>query len=386
MFFRILATALTLFIAQNYTLFGQTSANNNWGHYSIFQEDYRIDTSRQNQFFFKIINSNFFKNNEYQNDYVIGQSLIGLFVEPSIDFYAGSKTRIRAGAHFLKYHGTEKFDHIKPIVSLQHQANEHLDIIFGTIQSTSNHGMLEPIMGFETYLIKHYENGMQFLFSYPNFKADFWMNWEQFIKQDDPFQEHFTVGGHMQFPIVDGPVWKLTADVQMLFRHKGGQIDSSDLPAGTQSNFSQGLVYSRILESSFFKSFSLSQYYVGAYEINPGNHLQIIEGVSQYSLLGLNTKIGQFRAGYWRGKDYFAPHGEALFLSASQFDPERYNANRRMITVKYELHKKLVNFLDIAFRFEPYYHMDTGRMDHSWSVYLLLNQDFFLRELRNPSQ
>ncbi len=380
MFFRILITTFLLLLAHNHNLNGQVSDYYHWGHYQIFQENYRIDTSRQNQILFRINNSNFFKNNEYQNDYVIGQTLVGLFFEPSIDFYAGPKTRIRTGAHFLKYHGTEKFQKIKPIVTIQHQASDYLDILFGTIYSTTNHGLLEPLMGFENYLSNHYENGMQFLFSYPNFKADFWLDWEQFIQQDDPFQEHFTVGGHMLFPIVDGPTWKLNADVQMIFRHKGGQIDSSDLPASTQSNFAQGMEFTRKFESSFFKEFMLGHYYLGAYEINPGNHLSITEGLSLYTLAGLETKIGQFRVGYWRGKDYFAPHAEALFLSASQYNPDFYNTDRRMITIKYQIHKKLANFLDLAFRFEPYYHLDTGRLDHSWSVYLMIDKAFFITQ------
>lgn len=381
MFLRTLVVIFISLSAHFHSINAQTPQSKRWGEYALFQENYRIDSSRNKQIYFRFNNSNFFKNNEYQNDYVIGQSLVGLFVEPRLDFYAGPKTRITAGAHFLKFHGTDKFDHIKPIFTLHHQAGKYLDILFGTLMGTSNHGLLEPIIGYENYLNKHYENGMQFLFSYPKFKADFWLNWEQFIHQNDPFQEKFTAGGHMKMPIVKKSNWNLHADIQMLFRHKGGQIDSSDLPAGTQSNISPGINFTRRFESPFFKTFSLSQYFIGAFEINPGDHLDITQGMSQYSLIGMDTKIGMFRMGYWKGKDYFAPHGEALFLSVSQYNPEFYSTNRRMITFKYQIHKKLANIVDIAFRFEPYYHIDTGRLDHSWSIYLLFDNDFFLYKL-----
>jgi len=88
--------------------------------------------------------------------------------------------------------------------------------------------------------------------------------------------------------------------------------------------------------------------------------------------------MGSFQVGYWQGHNYFSPHGEPLFLSSSLIDPTFYAPERKMLTIKYQIHKELTDFLDIAFRFEPYYHFDTGRLDHSWGIYLMLDKDFFV--------
>lgn len=378
---RLIITVLSLSLALNLTLYGQENYHIQWGHYPLFQEYPMLDTTRNNELHIRFNNANFFKNNEYKNDFVKGQSLIGLFIEPSIDFHTASNTLIRVGLHGMKFHGTDQFDRIKPLISLQHQINPNVNIVFGNIYSTSNHGLLEPMMGFEKYLMDHYENGMQFLFTYPNFRADFWLNWEQFIHPGDPFQEQFTAGGHLLFPLVDGEKWRLYADMQMLFRHQGGEIDSSDLPAGTQSNMSQGLTFRYHFNSRFFRSFSLEHYRVGSFEVNPGGHLTITEGYAQYSLIGLDAKIGQLQLGYWKGKNYFAPHANPLFLSQSQYQEDFYSAERKLLVIKYQFDRKLTDYLKIGFRFEPYYHFYNKRTDHSWSIFLLLDTDFFIADL-----
>jgi len=379
---RIGLSIMLFFLALNISLYGQENYNTYWGHYQLFQENPVLDTARKNELYIRFNNASFFKNNEYKNEFVKGRSLTGLFFEPSIDFYTGSNTMIRTGVHLMKFHGTDEFDRFKPIISLQHQVNPNFSVLFGTIYGTSNHGLLEPLVGFENHLTNHYENGMQFLFTYPNFRADFWLNWEQFIHPGDPFQEHFTAGGHMLFPFVNGERWKLNADIQMLFRHKGGEVDSSDLPAGTQSNFTEGLTFKYLFRSKFLRSFSLEHYNIGFFEINPGGHLNITEGYTQYSLAGLDTEFGAFQLGYWSGTNFYGPHSEPLFLSQSQYQADYYSKSRKMLTLKYQVHWSLTDYLDIALRFEPYYHFDTGRTDHSWSIYLLLDKDFFLTNFK----
>lgn len=364
-------------------LSAQDSTHIEWGHYRVFQEYPMLDTSRSNELWIRFNNANFFKNNEFQNDFVKGQTLTGLFIEPSLDFHTASHTLIRVGLHGMKFHGTDRFDRLRPAITLQHQVNPHFNVLFGTLYSTTNHGLLEPIMGFEKYLTDHYENGMQFLFTYPRFRGDVWLNWEQFIHPGDPFQEHFTAGTHLLFPFVDGERWTLYADMQMLFRHKGGEIDSSDLPAGTQSNLSQGLEFRFFFKNRFFRSFSLEHYLLGSFEINPGGHLSITEGYSGYSMAALDTRLGLFRLGYWTGQDYFAPHADPLFLSQSSFQDDYYAGERHMLVFKYQIFRNLTDYLKIGFRFEPYYHFYNQRLDHSWSLYLLLDKDFRIKTFGN---
>ena len=103
-------------------------------------------------------------------------------------------------------------------------------------------------------MIENYENGIQFLLDYPDLIGDIWLNWEQFIKEGDPFQEKFTAGLNMYFDLYKGPNFRLGLPFQALFRHQGGQIDNTSLPAGTQSNFIEGFRVQWIQNDNFFQT------------------------------------------------------------------------------------------------------------------------------------
>jgi len=255
-------------------------------------------------------------------------------------------------------------------------------MIFGTLYGTTSHGLPEPVYDFEKYLTDNYENGIQFLWDYPVFRGDVWLNWEQFIKQGDPFQEKFTVGANT---VVEAWNWgglQISFPFGVLFRHTGGEIDSTNLPAGTQSNMILGFRTEYSFDSRFFRSAWFNQQWIEFFEVNPGGHITITNGRGNYFRTGIETRIGSFEAGYWMANNYISPHGMPMFQSVSQKDPLFYLPVRELLTLKYELHKPLTSFLDFAIRIEPYYHFYTGRMDHSWSIYLKLNERFFLGKLR----
>ena len=357
----------------------------NWNGYAAMQEDYRIDTGRHDQFYFRIKNANYLKNNEFANEFRIGSSITGLFLEPRIEYYAGTKTRISAGVHMLKYYGRDDFDRAAPVLSVQHALNENINMVFGTIYGTRNHGLKEPVFGSERFLTDNYENGIQFLLDYPGIKGDLWLNWEQFIKEGDPFQEKFTIGLNLYFDFFNSGNFHLGVPFQALFRHQGGQIDNTQLPSGTQSNFVQGFNMKLDIDGSVINRIGFEQNWCKFLEVNPGNHIKIPEGFGIYSILTFNTRIGEFFMGYWKSNDFNAPLGEGLFLSPSSYQPDFYMAEREILSIKYQYYYSINNFLDFVLKLEPYYHFHSGRIDHSVSVMLLFDKNFFLsRALNSP--
>jgi hypothetical protein len=88
--------------------------------------------------------------------------------------------------------------------------------------------------------------------------------------------------------------------------------------------------------------------------------------------------MGSFELGYWKAHNYISPHGMPIFQSISQKDPQFLLSDRKMLVFKYEFERNLTGFLKFAFRFEPYYHFYTGRLDHSWSLFLLFNDEFIV--------
>ena len=348
-----------------------------WPEYRAFQ-DITTDTLGPRVLSLHMRSTAFFRNNEYKNRFVPGYSLGGVFVEPLLEYRPDAATTIRAGVHLLKYYGRDTLDRILPVFRIQFDASEHISLLFGTIHGTTNHGLIEPVQGFEDYLINNYENGMQVLVNYPQFKSDIWLNWEQFIKKGDPVPEIFTAGTNNEFRLATWKGVMLSAPFSAVLQHVGGEIDSYWIPGGTRMNLVYGLRFHMEVVDRFFTGLYGVQNFVDFVEVNPGSHITIPNGHGNYSRIGFETRIGDFEAGYWNAKDYNSPHGHPLFLSASMKEKGYYQASREMLVLKYQFERDLTRYLKLAIRIEPYYHFDTGRMDHSWGVYLVLNEGFFL--------
>jgi len=353
-----------------------------WPEYAAFQTPAREDSIVPKSLSARMRSTSYFKNNEYKNDFITGASLVGIYLQPVLEYHPDAKTTISAGAYLLKYHGTDQFDRKVPVLSIQYDANEHFSMIFGTINGTVNHGLIEPVQDFENYLVNNYENGLQLMWNYPQFRSDVWLNWEQFLKPGDPFQEHFTAGTHTSFMLYDSKMFSITAPLSLLFRHMGGETDATNLPATTRMNLVQGLRLNWTLSDSFVKSVGLAQNYAEFLEIHPGDQVTVPYGHGSYSRFFLDTKIGSFEVGYWKATNFISPHGMPIFQSVSQKDPLFLLSDREMLVLKYQFERNLTDFLKFAFRFEPYYHYYTGRLDHSWSLYLIFDDEFLITKTK----
>ncbi len=353
-----------------------------WPEYPAFQDPPSVDSIIAGSLNVRLKSTSFYKNNEFKNNFIYGQTLVGLYFEPVLEYHPDRKTTIRAGVHLLKYYGRDSFDRKLPVISIRYDATEHFSLIFGTLYGTTNHGLIEPVQNFEDYLINNNENGIQLLWNYPNFRSDMWLNWEQFIKVADPFPEMFQAAMNSEFRLLDWKGLSLTAPFSMVFHHVGGEIDTYWGPGGTKLNLVHGLRLSQSFQKGFVKSIYGAQNFLEFIEVNPDDRITIPYGRGSYSRVGLDTRIGSFEAGYWKALNFSAPNGMPIFLSVSLKNPTYYQATREMLVLKYQFQRNLTDFLRIAFRFEPYYHFDTGRMDHSWSIYMVLDEGFFLANLK----
>jgi len=355
-----------------------------WPEYPAFQVIHQ-DTFGTGTLSLQVRSTAFFKNNEFKNPLCPGYTLAGLFAEPVVAFRPDEKTTLRGGFHLLKYYGRDTLDRILPVMSVQFDVSRHFSMIFGTIYGTVNHGLIEPVQNLENYLINNYENGIQLLFNYPSVRSDIWLNWEQFIKSGDPFPEIFTVGIHVDFTLADWQGISLTAPFSSVIRHAGGEIDTYWGPSGTKLHLVYGLRLHLSLQDLFFTGMYGIQNFVDFVEVNPDDRITIPYGHGNYSRIGFETRIGNFEAGYWKSTDFDAPLGQPLFLSVSRKYPGYYQAGREMLVLKYQFERDLSRFLKLAVLIEPYYHFDIRRMDHSFSVYLLLNEEFFMAKTRNKT-
>lgn len=202
----------------------------------------------------------FFKNNEFNADHVTGYTLPGFWAQPRITYQPLDAVRIEAGFHALVFNGANKYPcfayhdiarwkgdqyqsgaHLLPLLRAQAQLGS-VNFVLGTIYGGANHGIVEPLMNAEVNLTQDPEMGFQILVDKPRYHLDAWINWQSFIFRESTHQEAFTVGISQRIAL-NAPQSSLAfyIPIDMLFQHRGGEIDSCSLGMSTLDNAALGL-------------------------------------------------------------------------------------------------------------------------------------------------
>lgn len=345
-------------------------------HYKEFQK------ADSNKLFLRFENLNFVKNNEYSGDFANGATWIGYLVAPKLVYYPSSKIRIEAGGRFQQYSGRTNFNKTQVLFSANYQASDKANLILGNLNQNNNHMLSEPLFEPERFFTDKAESGIQFLYHTKRLKLDTWINWEQFILKGDPFQEKFTFGISSSYQL-DNPSSQnnLSIPIQILFTHRGGEIDSSDASVQTIGNFSSGLNFSRKLENSRITSWNMQAlvYYVS--DNSSVSEFFFNKGHAFYPQIGINTKHSQFKLGYWHAYQFIASRGSELFQSISYSKLGSYQNRRELLTVKYFYEREISKGINLGGKIDLYYNPKNSNANYSTAIYLRINGDFFLKKL-----
>ncbi|MCF8335661.1 MAG: hypothetical protein K9H65_03570 [Bacteroidales bacterium] len=342
---------------------------------------YPLHSKDTHSVFLSIDNTNFFKNNEYYNDYVAGYSKTGFFFNPTLSWVVSDKTRLGGGVHLLKYAGEHGFNKVKPVFYLRHQLFDGLELMMGSIKSTHHHNLIDPLYHYERFLDKHIENGLQFLIDKPFVQADIWVNWKNFISRGDDSREIFDMGISSGLPLY-GKQQDFTVQfpLQVIFQHKGGQIDNSGKPVNTFSNFAGGPALQLKLHSRYLTSLEWENLYVGYRDLSPGNKREIEKGHAWMSTFSLNMKKLQFQFSWWKSRRFLSFAGNPMYQTFSIRKERLINDKRELLIGKLRYSKKYKD-LYFMFNFDTYLSPRTHQLDYGFGIYLLLNTDVFLTQL-----
>jgi hypothetical protein len=349
----------------------------------IYITDPSISPADSHQLFLRFRNATFLNNKEFFNPYQPGYTLIGYFARPMLEYHPGPATRLKAGIHLLKYSGQEKFSRYIPVFSFQHRFTPGLEMVFGALHGTLNHGLIEPLFSFERIFTHHHESGLQFLIDLEWFRADVWIDWERFIFTGDPFQEEFTAGLSSRFfPWPGEGRWRIEIPVQLLTTHLGGQIDVSGERVQTLVNYATGIHADFNTGHPFFRIVGFRGYYAGFLDLSNETRHHYEQGWGIYPNLYVDTRWLEAGIGYWRGHRFVAPRGEPVFQSVSRVDPDLAVDQRELITSKIIYNRRLVRGIDMGLRFEVYYDPAGGDFDHTGGLHIMINERFFITRLK----
>ncbi|MFA9371368.1 MAG: hypothetical protein ACERIH_06620 [Labilibaculum antarcticum] len=345
-------------------------------HYKEFQK------ADSNKLFLRFETFNFVKNNEYSGDFSKGTTWIGYVATPKLVYYPSSKIRIEAGVRLHQYSGRTSYTETQAVFSANYQASSKANLILGSLNQNNNHMLSEPMFEPEKFFTDKAESGIQFLYHTQRLNLDTWINWEQFILKGDPFQEKFTFGISSKYQLNNpSSPNNLSIPVQILFTHRGGEIDSSDGSVQTIGNFSSGLNFSRKIENSGITSWNIQAlaYYVS--DNSSASEFFFTKGHAFYPQIGVNTKHSQFKVGYWNAYHFIASRGSELFQSISYSIPNSYQNRRELVTFKYFYEQKISKGIHLGGKVDLYYDPVNSNASYATAIYLRINGDFFLKKV-----
>ena len=373
---RFLFTALLIIVGQALSLHAQ-QFNPFYSHYSSFKPE-----AKEN-LYFRFENLNFAKNNEYNGEFVKGATYFGYLATPKLIYYPTSNFRIEAGVRLQKYSGLSNFSESEPVFSIHYKANEKLALILGSLNQEDNHHLHEAIFEPERFFKDKGENGIQALYKSKFLRADAWINWEQFIFQDDPLQESFTFGLTADLNLNNSDSkYALSIPLQVLFVHRGGEIDTSDEDKQTVRNIATGISLKRELSGSFLKSYELEALVFDFNDDSFTNEFGSSKGNAIHLRAGVKTEYSNLKIGYWSGDKFNSARGSALFQSMSVFDNSYIREKRNLLTAKYRIHKSIAKGILVGGQMDAYLDTNsTSDLSYAASVFVKINAEFFLKKI-----
>jgi hypothetical protein len=365
----------------------------------------REETGRQpGELSLRIKNINFFKNNEYFNpikasDFILisglpapvdksqwieGYTLPGFFIQPELVYKPSGKVTIRAGTHLLMYSGTDNFTLIKPVFSTSLNISEKTILPLGTLSGCDRHLLFDPDFDSERLYTNYSEDGFQFTSSNDHFFTDTWVNWENFIFKGDTTREIISGGESFKFtssPVAD--IVHFIVPVQVQIKHYGGQISNYLEPVETFYNLVAGLRVNIDLGNKKTSQAGIEYLQFFNTVVSNGTSSPIKDGNASWLRLHYTYKGLYIGAAYWKGHNFYAPEGNAIYASIYDFHSDYVIPERKIITNYVSLSLLPESYLELFLGLQTYYDVCTKKMNNSITLHLNFDKLIRLTTVRN---
>lgn len=346
---------------------------------------------------------NFFRNDEYFNPikasdfmlaselpwnvdkslWVEGYTLTGFFFRPELVYNLSSKITLRAGGHFLKFWGADRFSQVRPVFAASLNLTGNTVLTIGSLSGSEKHKMFDPHFDKERIYTDYAEDGFQVLTKSKNFFNDAWISWENFIFKGDNERESFTFGESFRYvsPSI-AELMDFEFPIQVQFRHFGGQISNYNEHVTTFFNVAGGLRANFKIEEQRFGQAGIE--YTRFYnKVIPGRDTYIIKkGHADWWRLHYNYKILSFMAGYWHAHDFYSPNGNPLYASIYVFDSDYVIHDRKLLTADAHINVLPHSSLELYFGIETFYDIPDRRLDHAATIHLNFEKLFRIADLK----
>ncbi len=342
-----------------------------------------FNSADSSKLFLRFENLNFLKTKEYDSYFIKGETLLGYLAAPKFIYYPSSKVRIEGGVRFQKYFGRDGFSGTQPVFSLIYKPGSRHTIIMGTLNQNGNHQLSEPMMNSEFYFKKNAENGLQYQYNGNRFQLDTWLNWKQFIFEDDPFKEKFNLGGYVNLFITKNTSKNvLSMPFEILLAHEGGQIDTSPEKVLTMINIASGLKWEHKTSSCTVKSWYIKMAaYMFTNSLSKRSYI-FKNGFALYPQIGFKTNKSSVSFGYYTPYHFSSLNASMIFNSNLHSAGKYFRERNNLITAGCNFNKNIAKGINLCFEANAFYRFNNHRLHYDFAFYISSNLDFFITRLK----
>ena len=342
------------------------------------------DTTEENKLYIKIQNFNFLKNNEYFSSIADGYTLFGIQFHPQIGYKFSKNLSLETGVYINKDFGNPVFQEITPTFSLRYSKN-NFKMIFGNLDGSIQHQLIEPIYNFERVITNRLENGAQFLINKNWIDIDVWIDWQRMTYKLKGPKEKFWTGININLFKINVGNFCFSMPLQGTALHQGGQIDTSKGNDLTNFNYSSGIKIKYNINSEKIKSLELDSRVVGVNNtlFDP---LDIKKSFGFMGNIGLNAFKTNFIVSYWYSTDFVNDFGGYLYSSKSStvWNPNAYEKYRSLLIFKINKKIELAPHVILTLRAEPYLDLNLNLFEYSYGFYITVDEQLWLNKKIKP--
>ena len=346
----------------------------------LFEDRKEIFPDRANKVYLNIGLLGFTRNNEYFNEIADGYTLFGYQLYPSLAYFPAENVRIDAGIYMQKDFGISGYNTIAPTLSVKVKRGD-LNIIFGNLDGSLNHRLIEPLYDFERVLNNRLETGLQAVLEKERLFLDAWINWETMIYPGDSLQEEISGGISLDYRLMQKGKFQINLPIQSVLYHKGGQIDALDVPLVSLMNNAVGVGIKYTLNNnSILKALSSKNFFVHYSDFSFEKQQPFENGTGLYLNLDMEFKWFNFLTSYWQGNEFISIKGAPLYQSVSHSfkNPGHTEEQRQLIIFRFLHDLKILDNLYFSTRVEPFIDLQNNTFEFSHGFYVNYRPDFFL--------
>jgi hypothetical protein len=332
----------------------------------------------------RIKSINFVKNNEYYNPVIEGYTLPGFFFQPELVYSPSGKVTLRAGTYLLKYSGTKKFSQVRPVFSTTLNLSDKTSLTIGSLSGCDKHRLFDPHFDSERMYSAYAEDGLQFTSSDDHLFTDTWLSWENFIFKGDSTREIFTFGESFRYTSsLVADFLQFEVPFQMQFKHFGGQISNYPEHVETYFNLATGLRINFNLAQKRYGQAGIEYLQFINNELNGESQSGISHGYASWVRLHYTYKAFYIGAAYWKAHNFFAPNGNTIYGSVSDYQVNVVVPERKIITNYFYLTLLPESYLELFLGLETYYDVDLKRLDNAIALHLNFDKLIKLSTLKH---